>query len=55
VRDFREPAWPSARNAGALFSPTPEWVAVVAKTEKDGQVVGNSSELPTPAAFTAVK
>lgn len=33
-----------------------EWVAVVAKTEKDGQLVENiSNQLLTPAAFSAVK
>jgi NIPSNAP len=33
-----------------------EWVAVVAKTEKDGQLVENiSSQLLAPAAFSAVK
>src|SRR3984957_10363175 len=34
----------------------PEWAAVVAKTEKEGQLVENiSSQLLTPAAFSAVK
>jgi hypothetical protein len=38
------------------FVADPEWVAVVAKTEKDGQLVENiSSQLLTPAAFSAVK
>ena len=38
------------------FLADPEWVAVVAKTEKDGQLVENiSSQLLTPAAFSAVK
>ena len=38
------------------FLADPEWVAVVAKTEKDGQLVGNiSSQLLAPAAFSAVK
>jgi hypothetical protein len=33
-----------------------EWVAVVAKTEKDGPLVENiSSQLLTPAAFSAAK
>jgi hypothetical protein len=34
----------------------PEWVAVVAKTEKDGQLVENiSSQLLVPAVCSAVK
>ena len=38
------------------FLADPEWVAVVAKTEKDGPLVENiSSQLLTPAAFSAVK
>ena len=38
------------------FLTDPEWVAVVAKTERDGQLVENiSSQLLTPAAFSAVK
>ena len=38
------------------FLADPEWVAVAAKTEKDGQLVENiSSQLLTPAAFSAVK
>jgi hypothetical protein len=38
------------------FLADPEWVAVVAKTEKDGQLVDNiSSQLLAPAAFSAVK
>ena len=38
------------------FLADPEWVAVVAKTEKDGQLVENiSSQLLTPTAFSAVK
>ena len=38
------------------FLADPEWVAVVAKTEKEGQLVENvSSQLLTPAAFSAVK
>ena len=38
------------------FLADPEWVAVVAKTEKDGQLVENiSSQLLAPAAFSAVK
>jgi hypothetical protein len=38
------------------FLADPEWVAVVAKTEKDGQLVENiSSQLLVPAAFSAVK
>jgi hypothetical protein len=38
------------------FRADPEWVAVVAKTEKDGQLVENiSSQLLAPATFSAVK
>jgi NIPSNAP len=38
------------------FLADPEWAAVVAKTEKDGQLVENiSSQVLTPAAFSAVK
>jgi hypothetical protein len=38
------------------FLADPEWVAVVARTEKDGELVDNiSSQLLTPAAFSAVK
>jgi hypothetical protein len=38
------------------FLADPEWATVVAKTEKDGQLVENiSSQLLTPAAFSAVK
>ena len=38
------------------FLAGPEWAAVVAKTEKEGQLVENiSSQLLTPAAFSAVK
>jgi len=38
------------------FLADPEWVAVVAKTEKDGQFVENiSSQLLAPAVFSAVK
>jgi NIPSNAP len=38
------------------FLGDPEWVAAVAKTEKDGQLVENiSSQLLAPAAFSAVK
>ena len=38
------------------FLTDPEWVAVVAKTEKDGQLVENiSSQLLAPATFSAVK
>src|ERR1700730_15848518 len=40
----------------SAFLPDPEWVAVVAKTEKVGQLVENiSSQLLAPAAFSAVK
>ena len=39
-----------------VFLADPEWVAVVAKTEEDGQLVENiSSQLLAPAAFSAVK
>jgi hypothetical protein len=38
------------------FLADPEWIAVVAKTEKDGQLVENiSSQLLAPTAFSAVK
>ena len=38
------------------FLADPEWVAVVAKTEKDGQLVENiNNQLLEPAAFSAVK
>jgi NIPSNAP len=38
------------------FLADPEWVAVVAKTEKGGQLVENiSSQLLAPTAFSAVK
>ena len=38
------------------FLADPEWVAVVAKTEKDGQLVENiSSQLLEPAAFSALR
>jgi hypothetical protein len=34
----------------------PEWIAVAAATEKDGQLVENiSSQLLAPAAFSAAK
>lgn len=37
------------------FVADPEWAAVVAKTEKDGQLVENiSSQLLKPTAFSAV-
>jgi hypothetical protein len=40
----------------SAFLADPEWLAVVAKTEKDGQLVENiSSQLLAPAAFSAVK
>ncbi len=40
----------------AAFLADPEWSAVVARTEKDGQLVENiSSQLLAPAAFSAVK
>src|SRR6202163_2242843 len=45
----REKRW------GAFLS-DPEWAAVVAKTERDGQLVENiSSQLLAPAAFSAVR
>jgi len=38
------------------FLADPEWVEVVANTEKDGQLVENiSSQLLAPVAFSAVK
>jgi NIPSNAP len=38
------------------FLADPEWVAVVAKTEKDGQLVEDiSSQFLASAAFSAVK
>src|SRR5579859_4826481 len=38
------------------FLADPEWVAVVARTEKNGQLVETmSSQLLAPAAFSAVK
>src|SRR3954453_10846653 len=38
------------------FLTDPEWAAVVAKTEKDGELVENiSSQLLTPAAFSTLK
>jgi hypothetical protein len=38
------------------FLADPEWLAVVAKTEKDGQLVESiSNQLLTPATFSAVK
>src|SRR5450631_3581823 len=38
------------------FLADPEWAAVVAKTEKDGQLVENiSSQLLAPTTFSAVK
>jgi hypothetical protein len=40
----------------AAFLADPEWIAVAAETEKDGQLVENiSSQLLAPAAFSAVK
>jgi NIPSNAP len=40
----------------SAFLADPEWSAVVAETEKDGQLVENiSSQLLTPATFSAVK
>lgn len=40
----------------AAFLADPEWVAVVAKTEKDGELVDNiSNQLLAPAAFSAVR
>ena len=38
------------------FLADPEWAAVVAKTEKDGQLVDNiSNQLLSPTVFSAVK
>jgi NIPSNAP len=40
----------------SAFLADPEWAAVVAKTEKNGQLVEDiSSQLLTPAAFSTVK
>ena len=40
----------------SAFNADPEWAAVVAETEKGGQLVENiSSQLLTPTAFSAVK
>jgi NIPSNAP len=52
-------AWDSMsereRRWGA-FQVDPEWLAVVAKTEKDGQLVENiSSQFLAPTAFSAVR
>src|SRR5450432_4335084 len=52
-------AWDSMaereRRWGA-FQVDPEWLAIVAETEKDGQLVENiSNQLLAPAAFSAVK
>jgi hypothetical protein len=45
----RERRWPA-------FLADPEWIATVAETEKDGQLVENiSSALLAPTAFSAVK
>ena len=52
-------AWDSMaerENRWGAFLADPEWATVVAKTEKDGQLVENiSSQLLAPAAFSAVK
>jgi hypothetical protein len=52
-------AWDSMaerENRWGAFLADPEWLAVVAKTEKDGQLVGNiSNQLLSPAAFSALK
>jgi hypothetical protein len=38
------------------FRADPEWLAIVAETEKDGQIVENiSNELLAPTAFSSVK
>ena len=38
------------------FVADPEWIAIVAETEKDGQLVQNiSSQMLAPTAFSAVK
>jgi hypothetical protein len=38
------------------FLADPEWIAIAAETEKDGQLVENiSSQLLTPTAFSAVR
>jgi hypothetical protein len=51
-------AWDSMaeREKRCAFLADLEWVAVVAKTEKDGELVENiSSQLQAPAAFSAVR
>ena len=46
---------PATENDYPKFA-DPEWVAAVAKTEKDGQLVDNiSNQLLAPAAFSAVR
>jgi NIPSNAP len=38
------------------FRADPEWLAIAAETEKDGQIVENiSNELLAPTAFSSVK
>jgi len=38
------------------FQSDPEWIAARAKTEEDGQIVGNIvNQLLVPTAFSAVK
>jgi hypothetical protein len=47
--DEREKCW-------SAFVEDPEWIAVAAESEKDGQLVQNiSSELLMPTAFSSVK
>jgi hypothetical protein len=51
-------AWDSMaeREKRDAFLADPEWIAVIAKTEKDGQLVESiSSQLLALAAFSAVK
>jgi hypothetical protein len=39
-----------------MFLADPEWIAISAETEKDGQLVQNvSSQLLAPATFSSVK
>jgi hypothetical protein len=43
-------------NRRDAFLADPDWAVVVAKTEKDGQLVeSSSSQLLTPAAVSAVR
>ncbi len=52
-------AWessPSARPNGPAFQTDPDWISARAKTEEDGQIIGNIvSQLLVPTAFSAMK